>query len=127
VPWIAAILLLAGGLAAGGFAAGRRALFVEARGPATTVDSPERSGVHPGADLPVEQLPLWVTDAVRNLEPDATIARALRESDTAYLVEIRWPGAQPPVTARVTGRFAAGRKVTLVRRVRDETRAGRGV
>jgi hypothetical protein len=98
-----------------------------ARSPGATADRHRAPTGTTIADLPLDRLPRWVTDAVRNLQPEATIARAIRESDTAYLVEIRRPGEQPPVTARVTGRFASGRKVTMVRRLREGSLAGNGV
>jgi RNA polymerase sigma factor (sigma-70 family) len=130
---IATLLVLAGGVAGGGFAAWRRAPVAEARtdtlakSPEATVGRPKAPIGETVTDLPPDQLPRWVTDAVRSLQPQATIARAIRESDTSYLVEIRRPVEQPPITARVTGRFARGRKLTLVRRVREGSLAGRGV
>jgi RNA polymerase sigma factor (sigma-70 family) len=127
-PRIAAVLMLAGGVSAAGFASWRRVTVAEIRALAPAVPRPEVHNGETDAELTPDRLPGWVTDTVRRIQPEATIARAIRESDTAYLVEIRRSDGQPPVTARVTGRFAPGRRLTLVRRVRAGSlaRAGRG-
>jgi RNA polymerase sigma factor (sigma-70 family) len=129
-PRIAAALALAGAVAvsAAGFASWRRTAVAGVRAPASAVPRPEanRGPTEADAGLARDQLPHWVIDAVRGLQPEATIARAIRESDMAYLVEIRRGDAQPPVTARVTGRFAPGRRLTVLRRVREGSLAGRG-
>jgi RNA polymerase sigma factor (sigma-70 family) len=127
-PRIAAVLALAGTVSAAGFALWHRTPVAEVSAPATPFPQPEadRGPTDTGAELAVDQLPRWVIDAVQRLQPEATIARAIRETDLAYLVEIRWGDVQPPVTARVTARFAPGRRLTEVRRVRQGSLTGRG-
>jgi hypothetical protein len=127
-PRTAAALALAGAVSAAGFASWRRVPIAAVRAPVATVHRPEVARGQTDADneLALDQLPRWVIDAVRGLQPEATIARAVKESDMAYLVEIHRGDAQPPVTARVTGRFAPGRRLTMVRRVREGSLAGRG-
>jgi RNA polymerase sigma factor (sigma-70 family) len=126
---IAALSLLAGVVATGSFALGRRAPVAEkaalARGPDADVDRPEAGSGQVLDDVSPDRLPRWVSDAVRNIEPEVEIVAAVRESDTAYVVVIRTGGGERSL--RVTGRFDGGRKVIVVRRIRDRYPEGRRV
>jgi hypothetical protein len=125
---LAALLVLAGGVAVGGNALGRRTRVAEPK-PAAAAEDPstardrEAGDRHDAENIPSDQLPGWVGDAVRGLQPEATIERAIRESDMAYVVDISVRGVARSL--RVTGRFEEHRKAVKVRRIPDRGPAGR--
>jgi RNA polymerase sigma factor (sigma-70 family) len=111
---LAALLLLAASLAAGGFAA-----WQPVAEPKPAASARVKLAAPAVADLPASQLPRWVSDAVRNLQPTAAIERAIRESDTVYLVDIRVGGDH--LSLRVSGKFAGGLTTIQVRRIPDRS------
>jgi RNA polymerase sigma factor (sigma-70 family) len=141
VSRVTAVAVLAGGVAAGGLAALRRVPLGESRpsaqakaaavatSPAAAIGPRESDHGQPRAERSLDSLPPWVSDAIRNINPECTILRAVRESDTVYLVDISKAGANRSenVTVRVTGWFAEGRQLTTIRRVRDRSLQGHPV
>jgi hypothetical protein len=127
VPRIAALLMLTGGITAAGLAVRNRAPVLDAKADSGTTSTAAFGPRDPDPrrsvdDLPLELLPRWVSEAVWRLQPRTTIVRAIRESDTAYLVDIRGSGHEQSL--RVTGRFAGPRKTFLVRRVHERNLGG---